>query len=207
MPNPVDEFLTARDELEGQEKDAGFWKSMTGEFARGGGLGGTVGRYLPAAAVSLGVASAVGGLGKAFNAIRNRMTKQRDYKNMLAANPHLRKEDASKVQMLYNSLRSMSPSMSKDPLIAGSFVRSSLDLSPESGPAVPPATAQMLAKTQESLSKAKSKGPTQHLPGMPPISLAPPERPESPRLVGEVSERMPVGDQGGFRTQTRKLYK
>jgi hypothetical protein len=197
MGNPVDDFLAAKDEIEGVEKDAGFFGSMRGEIARGGGLGGTVGRYLPAAAVSLGVAAAAGGIGRAFNAIRNRLTKQRDYKNMLSANPHLAKEDASKVQMLYNSLRSMSPSMSRDPLIAGSFVRSSLELSPESGPAVPPATAQMLAKTQESLSKAKSKGLAQHLPGMPPISLAPPERAPSPVLAGEthITRDLPSGAQ------------
>lgn len=203
MANPVDEFLEineALDTLEGEEKVA-FFRQMFGaagkEMARGGGIGGAIGRYMPAAAVSLGVASAAGGIGKAFSAIKNRLTKQRDYKGMLRANPHLGKEDASKVQMLYNSLHSMSPSMAKDPLIAGSFVRSSLDLSPESGPAVPPATAQMLARTQESIQKGKPKSLRERMPMVPVMQMEPPEKPPSPQLVGEThfSRDLPGGAQ------------
>jgi len=206
MSDPVDDFLAAKDEAEGKEKRAGFLGELSSEWTRSGGLTGTLGRYLPAAAVSLGVAGVAAGIGKAFDAIKNRLTKQRNYKSMLEANPTLGREDASKVQMLYNSLHSMSPAMAKDPLIAGSFVRSSLELSPESGPAVPPATAKMLAETQKNIRQAKGEGIARQLPGMPPIALAPTERAPEPQLVGETSwSREGPGGIGQIR-ETRKHY-
>lgn len=151
--DPIDDFL----------KTAGLWDALkhglsggearqtAGEAimrATGQGIGG-------AAAASL-IAAGGYGVSKGFGAIRERITKPRDYKAMLGANPVLSKYDAGQVQMVYNSLRSQSPSMAKDPLIAGSFVHKTLNLAPEEGPFVDPQTVKMLAETQRNLSQARS---------------------------------------------------
>ena len=106
-------------------------------------------------AIIAGTGAAVGaGIG----AIKSRFAAQRNYRDMLLANPHLREHDAATVQAAYRSLRKMSPTMSSDPIIAGSFVRSMIELSPSTGLAVPPATAKMLAETEEAVSKARPEG-------------------------------------------------
>lgn len=134
--NPVDDFL----------KTAGWWDTLKSGF----------GQALPGAIIGAGLAAG-GQLGSAgYGAIKERLTKTRDYKAMLGASPALKKFDAGQVQMVYNSLRSHAPSMSKDPLIAGSFVRRTLEISPESGPFIDPATTKMLAETQRNVATARS---------------------------------------------------
>lgn len=145
MATPLDEFLKI--------KQAGFGDAFRAAW-RGGdavGLGGALGAHLPAALVGAGVAGAGGLIAHGFEAIRDRLTKARDYKSMLQATPDLKHFDASHTQMMYNSLRSLAPSLASDPLVAGSFVRDALRLSPEHGPAIPPATAKMLVDTQAKL--------------------------------------------------------
>jgi hypothetical protein len=134
--NPVDDFL----------KTAGWWDTLKSGF----------GQALPGAIIGAGLAAG-GQLGSAgYGAIKERLTKTRDYKAMLGASPALKKFDAGQVQMVYNSLRSHAPSMSKDPLIAGSFVYKTLDLAPESGPHIDPQTAKLLAETQRNVVTARS---------------------------------------------------
>ncbi len=134
--NPVDDFL----------KTAGW----LGTFKIG------FGHALGAAGV--GALLAGGGMvaSKGYDAVKERITKPRDYQAMLKANPAVEKYDAGQVQMVYNSLRAQSPSMSKDPLIANSFVRRTLDLATEDGPYIDPATAKTLAETQRNVAQAKS---------------------------------------------------
>lgn len=151
--NPVDDFL----------KTAGWWDA----FKRGLGGGGTqgslgeavmqgLGQALPGAMVGAGLAAGAVGVSKAYGALKDRFTKMDDYKAMISANPTLGKHDAGQVQMIYNSLRSQSPSMASDPLIAGSFVRKTLEMAPESGPFIDPQTTKMLSETQRNISQARS---------------------------------------------------
>lgn len=143
MSNPVEDFL----------KTAGpFLEGMRSAFGPKG-----LGTMMGGAAISAGLAVGAVGGEKAYKAIKGRFTKQRDYRNMLQANPTLRKEDAGNVQMLYNSFRKMSPDMAGDPLLAGSFVRQHIELSPEAGPAINPQTMSTVTKAQESIGKGGGK--------------------------------------------------
>jgi hypothetical protein len=153
MSNPVDDFL----------KTAGWWdafKEGLGGGSKSRGLGEAVmkgiGSALPAALVGSGLAAGAVGASKGYSMVKERFTKSRDYKSMLEANPMLGKQDAGQVQMIYNSLRSHSPAMAKDPLVAGSFVRRTLEISPESGPFIDPQTSKLLAETQRNISQARS---------------------------------------------------
>lgn len=151
--DPVDDFL----------KTAGLWGAFTHGVSSGEGrqtIGEAVmratGQGIGGAAAAALIAAGGYGVSKGFGAIKERITKPRDYKAMLGANPVLSKYDAGQVQMVYNSLRSQSPSMAKDPLIAGSFVHKTLNLSPEEGPFVDPQTVKILAETQRNLDQVRS---------------------------------------------------
>jgi hypothetical protein len=163
--NPVDDFL----------KEASFISSLAslgGAFMRGAagtsskaGAKGVVGKgvasglgqaFTGATALTLMTGAAVGA-SRAFEALEDRLTKTRDYKAMLQASPALSKYDAGQVQMVFNSLRAQAPSMSKDPLIASSFIRKTLEYSPESGPFVDPQTAKTLTDVQGNINKARNE--------------------------------------------------
>lgn len=165
--NPVDAFL----------KHAGFMdvlrsagRSFTGGFsgaslpehaqqtileALSRGVGRSIVPAVGAAALaSVGTASAAG-----IGAITERFSKSRDYKAMLQAHPSLAQVEAGKAQMYFNSLRHVAPSLSRDPLIAGSFIRNMLDSQPDNGPAIPIQTTKLLADAQKSITQAKNSHP------------------------------------------------
>lgn len=50
-----------------------------------------------------------------------------NYRKMIAANPSLRDEDAQKVMDRYKVLATYGPTISADPVVAGSFVRQALE--------------------------------------------------------------------------------
>lgn len=135
MSNPVDEFL----------KEAGFMETM----------GRAIREAIPGAIAAAGVAAVGAGVSKGYGLVKERFTKVRDYSNMLKANPQLRDHDAGSVQMVYSSLRKTAPSLAADPLIAGSFVRNTLEMSPESGPGIPLQSAKLLAETQRNITQGK----------------------------------------------------
>lgn len=147
--NPVTEFLALK------EKKAGWLKDM-GHAFKTGLSGKAIGHYLAPAVASAGVAAAGLGIRAGYEAIRDKLNKRRDYKSMIDANPALRGMDAKKVDMVYNSLRRLSPTMARDPLIAGSFVRKTIELAPESGISIDPLTAKTIAEAQKNIAQAKS---------------------------------------------------
>ena len=147
MGNPVENFL----------KEAGFFSNMVEGMGgkQVGGFSGAIGSQIPTSVAAAAVTGAAMGVAKGYEAIRDRINKTRDFKNMLQATPDLRHFDAGHTQMMYNSLRMLAPTLARDPLVAGSFVRDALRLSPEHGPAIPPQTAKLLVETQ-----AKMQGPS-----------------------------------------------
>jgi len=160
--NPIDDFL----------KEAGILGTLGSAFKRGvaagvvdpntkgaiaKGMAGGFGRALNLAGTGALLTAGAVGAAQAYDGIKDRLTKTRDYKSMLEATPALRKYDAGQVQMVYNTLRNQAPSLSKDPLLAGSFVRKTLEVSPESGPFVDVATAKTLSDTQKNLTEARDK--------------------------------------------------
>jgi len=199
MSNPVEEFL----------KTAGIWgnfmKGLRGEGASG--FSGALGSQVPTGVAAAAVTGVGMGIAKGFEKIHDRLTKARDYKSMLQATPDLRHFDASHTQMMYNSLRSLAPTLARDPLVAGSFVRDALRLSPEHGPAIPPATAKMLVETQ-----AKLQGPSLARQMAEAAGKASPlqriQADKGPQQTGyeEVSTEKAPGEPTKTRSATRKFH-
>jgi len=108
--NAVEEFL-------GMKKTAaGPWSNFGTnlQHAAAGGLA--------TAAVGVGIAGVGAAAGKIFDAA----TKSHDFKQMLSANPDLQEHheaDPKRFNMMFSTLRTMNPEFSKDPLVAGAFMR------------------------------------------------------------------------------------
>jgi hypothetical protein len=221
MSNPVEEFLQEK------EKQAGFWNSL-GKAWQGvssafkGGLaqealqegqkltmGQAVargaGQALLPAAITAGAAAIATGASKGVGAIQERFGKARDYKAMLQVHPSLQDRDPGQTQLYYNSLRKMAPSLAKDPLVAGSFVRNMMELQPEGGPAVPLQTAKLLTDAQKSVSQARESRPIAEafMTGRSPLFEM--QRQPGPQVekryeypVQESGQRSPMPEQTGY---------
>lgn len=116
----VEEFLSMK-------KTAGPEKSM---MARFGGHAAKAG--VGALAAGIGAAGAVG-IGMAVSKIVDAATKSHDFKMMLENNQDLHskyQEDPKRFNMMFSTLRTMNPQFSKDPLVAGTFMRRMV-MSPE----------------------------------------------------------------------------
>lgn len=85
-------------------------------------LGGAAGQALTGAVATGGVAMAGIAASKLFDAA----TKSRDYRAMLAANPEVQefaRESPNQANAMFTSLRNLNPAYSKDPFVAGHFMR------------------------------------------------------------------------------------
>ena len=77
--------------------------------------------------------AAVGGIGDLAGMAYNAITKKRDFNQMLEFNQDLRqmhKQDPKMVNAAFSTLRRINPKYSRDPLVAGAFVRN-LNEAPE----------------------------------------------------------------------------
>jgi hypothetical protein len=107
--NAVEEFL-------GMKKTAGPMSSF-GQHAGRAAAGGL--------AAGLGAAAA-GGIGLAVSKIVDAATKSHDFKQMLENNQDLHEHysnDPKKFNLMFSTLRTMNPQFSKDPLVAGAYMR------------------------------------------------------------------------------------
>jgi hypothetical protein len=91
-------------------------------------------------AVAAGAPLLVEGIRKAYHAI----AKNSRFENMMKITPSLKDEDPNKVRMAFNSLHNLNPGFAKDPLVAGTFVKKTLDTDIGGGMAVDPQTAASL---------------------------------------------------------------
>jgi len=81
--------------------------------------------------LSLAALSAIaGGLGSAaesaFRQGREKITKAKNYNQMMEANPHLADMDSTQVQRAFNTLHGLNPHYASDPLVAGEFIKQTL---------------------------------------------------------------------------------
>lgn len=111
--NPVDKFLMT--------KNAGFMSNMGGALAEGAGT-----------AVA---AATVSGVGMAAMKAYDAITKQRDFKKMLFSpfNADLHEYHQSRPKEFnaaFSSLRTMNPEFSKDPMVAGLYMRRIMQYDP-----------------------------------------------------------------------------
>ena len=102
-----------------EEKVAAFGdalREMPGQF----------GRTLQQGFATAAAGAVIGGAGMAASKLYDAATKGRDFRNMLRADPELREMHAANPQSfnrMFTSLRNANPNFSKDPLIAGHYMR------------------------------------------------------------------------------------
>lgn len=116
--NPVEEFVSTYG-----EKNASRFDGVKSLMRRGGSMVGksTMDGLGNAIALSAVAAVAAGGE-KAYSA----MTRERDFKRMMASNPDLHTDhqaDPRTFNMAFNSLRSMNREFAADPYVAGAYMR------------------------------------------------------------------------------------
>jgi len=116
--NPVEEFVSTYG-----EKNASRFDGVKSLMRRGGSMVGksTLDGLGNAIALSAVAAVAAGGE-KAYSA----MTRERDFKRMMASNPDLHTDhqnDPRTFNMAFNSLRSMNREFAADPYVAGAYMR------------------------------------------------------------------------------------
>jgi hypothetical protein len=115
MTNPVDEFLL--------EKRALSFSGLAGAAK-------PVGR---SAGVALGMgagAAAFGGMAMLGHKAYLAATKTRDFNSMMEANPDLHehnKSDPSGFTRLFTSLRTFAPEFTRDPMVAGAYMRRGME--------------------------------------------------------------------------------
>jgi hypothetical protein len=119
--NPVTEYLKTKTAASfGQGLMAGSGLSNPGR------MGAALGRGAMGAAGAL----AVGGGVAAAGAIYDAATKSRDFRAMLEVNPDVaakHEEDPRLVNRMFSTLRTFNPQFSKDPTVAGSYVRQMME--------------------------------------------------------------------------------
>ena len=124
-------------------------------------VGFNVGNWKDAGNVAKGTAAAfgvmtAGGVALAlaadlYESAKRGLTRGRDFKAMLAANPDLgAASKAAKVKASFGTLHRFNPEFAKDPNVAGSYVRQSIDI-----PGSELASVKDLVKARSDSSKAK----------------------------------------------------
>lgn len=131
MSNPVEEFL-----LEKTALDAAAVKGMAGQAGAtmGRALNSPFARAAGAGALTGAGAAAFAGLVGASRKMYDASTKVRDFRRMLEANPDLvehHEADPAGFNRLFTSLRTFAPDFTRDPLVAGAYMRRGMESLPE----------------------------------------------------------------------------
>ena len=81
---------------------------------------------VPDAAATVAVGAGLAGAGIAASKIYDAVTKRRDFRSMMASNQDLEEEytrDPKMFNQAFTTLRRFTPEFSKDPLVAGTYMR------------------------------------------------------------------------------------
>ena len=134
VTDEVESLLADVDEA--LEKNAGIRESVFGSIL-GNAAGAVHGLSKLKPYAQAGAVGAAGLVGSAlvndlYSTARLAVTRNRNFKNMLEADPELKEHPAEKVKALFNTLHEKGgPEMSGDPLIASAFVKQQLELPPQ----------------------------------------------------------------------------
>jgi hypothetical protein len=117
------------DEMDMLIKKAMDWNAVKGGLRAGAGMAGKGALALGGA---VGVAAA-GGIamalaGDVYDAAKRGITKGRDYKSMMQANPALQRMAAKDVQKAFSVLHHFNPEFAGDPTVAGAWVKSRVSM-------------------------------------------------------------------------------
>ena len=130
--NPIGEYLKEKKAagfLQGLGEGAGdILTGATHAAAQGGmhGFGQQLGKGLGGATLLAGGTAAIGALGAGASKLYDAVTKSRDFKSMLEYNPDLveaHQRDPKMFNQMFSTLRTLNPQFSKDPLVAGTYMR------------------------------------------------------------------------------------
>lgn len=116
MGNPLEDFI----EDFGQTKEAVGARDVAGAF----------GNAAMTAGATAVIGGAIGGIGFAASKIYGAATKSRDFRKMMEYNPDLQEHherDPKMFNQMFTSLRTMNPAYSRDPLVAGTYMRQMAD--------------------------------------------------------------------------------
>ena len=119
-----------------------FAEGQPGRRALGFGLGATA------------FAGGVKGIDALAEGISDPFSKRNAFNNMMNENPSLKKEPKRDVKMIFNTLYRFNPKMAGDPLVAGSFMRRSLQFKDEG---IQPADIKTLTEIGRNVVGAKSR--------------------------------------------------
>jgi hypothetical protein len=114
MSNPLVDFL---EEYEPATEKVAF--SL-------GGFGKQVAEGAMSGVAATAAAAALAGTSYAATQVYNAATKARDFRSMMSLNPDLHEHhqrDPRMFNQMFSSLREMNPTFSKDPLVAGTYMR------------------------------------------------------------------------------------
>lgn len=115
-------------------------------------------------AVGLGLGALAGGtaLGKHFyDKIMGPVEFRKDFTAMLDQDKTLKQYDRDQMESRFRTLRKFNPEMSKDPFVASSFIRQTMEL-----PIVTPGTIVELTRARADMKKAKSSEGSKTLTGI-----------------------------------------
>lgn len=168
--NPIDEYLES-DVHQMMEKKANLGTAMS-----------FVGKRVGTGALEAAGGAALLTLGGAAIKAYKGISKKRDFRGMMEANPDLQEyqgQNPKQFQVHYNSFRNMNPSFASDPVVAGTYMRQ-MSMSPETAGKV----------IVESLGGARALPPSMMDQAM---SMYRPTDPHDPmqqqRLEAEIAER------------------
>jgi len=114
----------------------------TGEKVLGLGLG------------AAGLTAGIRGADAAIDSIGGPIRQRKAFNAMMDENPNLKKEDQGDVKKIFRTLHTFNPDMAKDPLVAGSFMRRSLQYKDEG---IQPQDVKTLAEINKMRSDSRGK--------------------------------------------------
>lgn len=133
------DFLQAIEASRGEVQESPFKDEILGSMdgilktAAFGGALGAFGRGAASVGGAVGAGIAASLAGDLYDALKRGITKTRNYKAMVEANPDLHDRSAKDVQSAFSTLHTFNPDFAADPHVAGSYVRQQLTLAGDSG--------------------------------------------------------------------------
>lgn len=126
-----------------------FKKSWSAETFGAGGVGR---KALGLGAGAAIIGGGVSGTNKAIDHFSDKHKKKKYFKQMIAENPQLKKETPKDVTKVFNTLFRFNKKMASDPLVAGSFLKRSLQFKDEG---IQPVDVKTLTEVGKHLSDTK----------------------------------------------------
>ena len=131
-----------------------WWKGSKPGKGFGGQLGKATTKGLAYGLGGLGIGAGAAAAGAAGSAVHRKLTSKRRFEAMMQHYPGLKKHRTAQVKKRWDTLNKFSPALAKDPLIAGTFLKRTMEL----GGDIDIKTIGEIAKARKDLAAAGSAG-------------------------------------------------